>query len=467
VDTTAVVVIGAGPAGLAMSRCLTDRQIEHVVLERADVASSWRTERWDSLRLLTPNWMTRLPGYQYDGPDPTGFLAKAEVIDLLDRYAAATGAPVRTGTSVTRVGVAHEGFHVSTDRGSWRCRAVVIATGACSTPRVPALGTDLPAHLRQLAAIHYRRPDQIDAGDVLVVGASASGVQLAEELALAGRHVTLAVGAHTRLPRTYRGIDIHQWMEWLGLLDEPYDQVQDLAKVRRLPSLQLVGSPERRTLDLNTLTSLGVELVGRLVGTADGQAQLAGSLAAVCADADLKMGRLLDQVDALGDGLRLPSEPRPRPTRVPEPRNVVPLRHFSTVIWATGFRPSFPFLDPSLLDRRGAVVHTGGVTAAPGMYVLGLPFLRRRKSSFLDGIGADAVELSDRLAGNLATRSVAVPTQNCGLVDNWTSSIRWGFNPNVRQIRRSPSGSDRPARPSTGSTTASNHPAGPPPTWSR
>ncbi|HEX9258758.1 MAG TPA: NAD(P)-binding domain-containing protein [Acidimicrobiales bacterium] len=411
-ETTAVAVIGAGPAGLAMSRCLTEQAIDHVVFERAEVAHSWRTERWDSLRLLTPNWMTRLPGHHYVGDDPDGYLTASEVVDFLDAYATRVDAPVLTATSVERVTTADDGsFVLATGRGPWTCRAVVVATGACSTPNIPSLAGDLPGHLQQLSPIHYRRPEDTPQGRVLVVGASASGLQLAEELALAGRQVTLAVGSHTRLPRTYRGLDIHRWMDAIGLLDMRYDEVEDIGKARRLPSLQLVGSSERRTLDLNALTAIGVELVGRLAGTSDDRAQFSGSLANLCADADLKMGRLLDRIDDLADAGGLPRQERPQPTFVPEPRTVIALSAYSSVIWATGFRPHFPFLDPRLLDRRGAIVHDGGVMAEPGMYVLGQPFLRRRKSQFLDGLGPDAVDLSDHLARHLSVGR-RPPTRN-------------------------------------------------------
>ena len=230
--------------------------IEHVVLERSAVANSWRNERWDSLRLLTPNWMTRLPGHEYDGADPDGYMTAAEVVEFLDEYATQTAAAVLTGSPVERVTTAHDGsFIVATGNGSWRCRAVVVATGACSTPKVPSIAGDLPSHLRQLSPIQYRRPDDAPGPHVLVVGASASGLQLAEELTTAGRQVTLAVGAHTRLPRTYRGADIHHWMDATGVLDTRYDDVDDIDKARRMPSLQLIGSPERRTLPMSSPTS--------------------------------------------------------------------------------------------------------------------------------------------------------------------------------------------------------------------
>jgi putative flavoprotein involved in K+ transport len=309
------------------------------------------------------------------------------------------------------------GFAVSTDSGRWHGRAVVIAPGASSDPRIPAIASGLPGHLTQLTPIAYRNPDQLPPGGVLVVGASASGAQIAEELQRSGRQVTLAVGEHVRLPRTYRGRDIHWWMDTIGLLDERYDEMDDITRARRLPSLQLVGSPERRTLDLNALSAAGVRLVGRLVGLGNGSAQFSGSLANVCASADLKQGRLLDEIDrhAAGRGLEPEIGPpdRPLPTVVPMPVNEIPLGCFETVIWATGFRPRYPWLEPHLLDRKGAIVHDGGVMAQPGMYVLGLPFGRRRKSSFLDGVGPDAVDLSAHLARHLASpRSMLVVPTN-------------------------------------------------------
>ncbi len=253
--TNDVVVIGGGQAGLAMSRCLTDRSIDHVVLERAQVANSWTTERWDSLRLLTPNWMSRLPGYGYRGPDPDGYMTAGEVAAFLDTYRRSFDAPVRTGVAVTRITSAAGRHVVETTDGPWHARAVVMATGACSNPHVPAIAAEMPRHIGQLTPIAYRNPDQIGDGDVLVVGASASGLQIVDELARAGREVTLAVGEHVRLPRTYRGMDIHWWMDAIGQLDERYDEVEDLARARRLPSLQLVGSPERRTLGLDSVAA--------------------------------------------------------------------------------------------------------------------------------------------------------------------------------------------------------------------
>ena len=296
--TSTVVIVGGGQAGLAMSRCLTDRSIDHVVLERGDVAHSWETERWDSLRLLTPNWLSRLPGFTYDGPDPDGYMTAREVAAYLRRYRGVIGAPVVSGVTVDKVMPTGSGFQVHTEDGPWQARSVVMATGTCSTPRIPAVAKELPPRTQTISAVAYRNPAQLADGRVLVVGASASGLQIADELARNGRDVTLAVGEHVRMSRTYRGMDIHWWLDRLGNLDERYDEVDDVERARRVPSLQLIGSPERRDLDLNSLSERGVELVGRLVGCRNGKLQFSGSLANLCASADLKQNRLLDAIDA-------------------------------------------------------------------------------------------------------------------------------------------------------------------------
>ncbi|HEY0816341.1 MAG TPA: NAD(P)/FAD-dependent oxidoreductase [Pseudonocardia sp.] len=402
---TTAVVIGGGQAGLAMSWWLTRSCVDHVVLERGAVAQSWRAQRWNSLRLLTPNWMSRLPGHGYDGDDPEGYRRAGEVVAALDAYARSFAAPVRPHTTVLGVVRTGSGFQVNTDDGAWRCRTVVVATGTEGEPRVPAIATDLPGHLHQISALRYREPGQVTPGRVLVVGASASGVQIADELRRAGRQVTVAVGDHVRVPRTYRGRDIYRWMDELGILDERYDEVEDLARARRLPSLQLAGTPGRRSLDLAALSAAGVELTGRLVGVDRGRAQFSGSLANLIKSADLKQARLLERVDAHIDEHDLHDlvGPPDRPSSTPVPAVVTDLKlaSFSAVVWATGNRPTYPWLDPALLDRRGAVRHDGGVVEVPGMYVLGLPFTRRRGSNLLAGVGSDARLLCAHILGQL------------------------------------------------------------------
>jgi putative flavoprotein involved in K+ transport len=402
-----VIIIGAGHAGLAMSHELAARSIEHVVLERGEVANTWRTERWDSLRLLTPNWMTRLPGMEYAGPDPDGYMSVPEVTGFITGYAERSCAPVHTGTTVTAVKPADGGYRVESSRGAWYCRSLVLATGACNLASVPGLAAALPPHIHQVNSRDYRNPEQLPDGGVLVVGASASGLQLAQEIHASGRSVTLAVGEHVRMPRIYRGRDIQWWLLQSGILDEGIADVDDAERVRRLPSPQLVGTPQRNTLDLNILGEQGIRIVGRLAGVRDGRALFSGSLRNVCAMADLKLDRLLGALDAWADKSGLSAEvapaERPAPTRVDsKPTLGIDLAadRLRTVLWATGYRPDYSWLEVPVLDRKGRLVHDGGVVA-PGLYALGLPFLRRRKSSFIHGAEDDVRFLASHLAACL------------------------------------------------------------------
>jgi putative flavoprotein involved in K+ transport len=378
------------------------------VLERGEVANSWRRERWDSLRLLTPNWQSRLPGYRYEGPDPDGYMTMSEVIGFISRFAEVCRAPVRTHTAVTSIKPTEGGYHVVTGAGEIACRAVVIASGACNVPTVPALRQAMPASIEQFTPVQYRGPGQLPDGGVLVVGASATGVQLADEIRRAGRRVILSVGEHVRLPRTYRGRDVLWWMDASGVWNQRYDEMDDLMRARRLPSPQLVGTPERLTLDLNTLSATGVELAGRLSAVRDGKALFSGALRNHCALADLKMNRLLDTFDEWARSSPLEAEvgrpERFEATRVPaSSRLQLDLRagEIRSIVWATGFRPDYSWLNVPVLDEKGELRHDGGVVDAPGLYALGLPVLRRRKSSFIQGAEDDARELTEHLAGFL------------------------------------------------------------------
>ena len=416
VRSATTVVVGAGHAGLAMSRRLTDRSIDHVLLERGEVANSWRTERWDSLRLLTPNWQSRLPGFGYEGNDPDGFRTMPEVIEFIARYADVVSAPVQTHTNVTSVQRTDTGYQVATDQGDWQCRTIVLAAGACNIASVPALAEGIPAGIDMVTPLQYRNPEQLADGGVMVVGASATGAQLAQEIHLSGRPVTLSVGEHVRVPRVYRGRDIKWWMDGAGVMDERYDEIDDINRARRLPSLQLTGSDNRATLDLNALTGIGVKLLGRIAGVNDGKAQFSGSLRNMCALADLKMGRLLDTIDewATETGLDGDVDPVERfaPTEV---EDAPPLGldltsgEIKTILWATGFRPDLSWLDVPVLDRKGQIRHDGGVVVgAPGMFLMGMQFLRRRKSSLIDGAGDDARDLSAHLADYLDGAQVTI-----------------------------------------------------------
>ena len=396
-----------------------------MVLERGEVANSWRRERWDSLRLLTPNWQTRLPGLRYDGSSPDDFMTSAEVVAFVSRYADVTNAPVRTQTTVMSVTRDDDGYHVVTDRGEFRARCVILASGACNIAQVPALRDALPPSIHSLTPLEYRNPQQLPDGGVLIVGASATGVQFADEIRRSGRRVVLSTGEHVRLPRTYRGRDVLWWMEASGVWNQRYDEIDDLTRARKLPSPQLVGTPERITLDINALSAAGVEVTGRLAAVRDGRALFSGGLRNLFALADLKMNRLLDTFDAwaassaardaraadvadandAADVADFAPPERFETTRVPEkPRLDLDLRDggIQTVIWATGFRPDYRWLHVPVLDGKGQLRHDGGVVDSPGMYAIGLPVLRRRKSSFINGAEDDARDLTDHLARYLA-----------------------------------------------------------------
>jgi putative flavoprotein involved in K+ transport len=338
-------------------------------------------------------------------------MTAAEVTDLIERFAKVSRAPIRTGVNVSSLRQADDGYQVTTADGDIGCQAVIIATGACNRPAIPPLASQVPAGVEQFTPMTYRQPAQVPDGGVLVVGASATGVQLAAELQQSGRPVTLSVGEHVRLPRIYRGRDVLWWMDSAGIWDQRYDEIEDLTRARRLPSPQLVGTPERSTLDLNTLTSMGVELVGRWAAVRDGRALFSGGLRNMFSLADLKMERLLDTFDEWARGQGRDDEVGPpqrfMPTGVPDsPRLQLDLRsgEIRSVVWATGYRPDYQWLDVPVVDGKGQLRHEGGVVVSAGLYALGLPVLRRRRSTFICGIESDARAVTDHLVQYLAVR---------------------------------------------------------------
>ena len=406
--TTDTVVIGAGHAGLAVSRLLTDAGRDHVVIDRGRVAERWRTERWDSLHLLTPNWMTRLPGWHYPGPDSEAYMAVADLVAHLERYAASFAAPVRTGTTVLAVTPCAGGYRVTTDQGTWATRHVVVATGPWGRPRVPA-GIDLEGSgLVLTTASRYRNPGALPDGGVLVVGASSSGVQIADELSRAGRRVVLAAGRHTRMPRRYRGLDVFWWLERTGRLARTIDEVRDPAAARNEPSLQLVGrnEPDRSAedLDLAALAGRGVRVTGRLRAVSGGVASVRGQPPGG--------GRRVRRADApvprRGGRARGRRRARPRGLGAAAPRpfavHRVPTRldlraeGIGTVLLATGYRPDHPWLRVPVTGPDGVDPAAPGVTPAPGLYVVGQRFQHRRDSGFIDGARHDAESVVTHLA---------------------------------------------------------------------
>ncbi len=392
------VVVGAGHAGLAVSRLLSLAGREHVVLDRGRVGERWRTARWDSLHLLTPSWMTRLPGW-YPARDLDAFMSATDFVGQLERYAASFAAPVLSGTTVTRLATAPTGaYEVRTNQATWHARSVVVATGPHGTPRVPAAvgHVDVPV----VTSDRYRNPRQLAAGGVLVVGSSSSGVQIADELARAGREVVLSVGRHTRLPRRYRGMDIFWWLETTGRLARTIDDMPDRGAARREASVQLVGRAGAdgvaSDVDLAALQRRGVRLTGRLHNLEGSTAVFGDELASLAAEADHRMGALLDSVDRYVDRVGLtrevlaPIRPAPVPTVAGPSRLDLRAAGVRTVILATGYRPDNDWVDLPVKNADGSFRQTRGVTDAPGVYVIGQRFQHRRDSGFIDGARHDA-----------------------------------------------------------------------------
>ncbi|WFP61598.1 NAD(P)/FAD-dependent oxidoreductase [Mesorhizobium sp. WSM4904] len=392
-----VVIVGAGQAGLALSHCLGRIGIEHAVLERGRIGERWRSQSWRTLRLLTPNWLNALPGSPYEGVDPDGFMDKSAFVASLEAYAGRWQAPVECCVEVLSSRRIGGGFVLDTSTGAWSAKAVVVATGHCDRPAIPFVsetrGGPLTIHASQ-----YRSTGELPPGGVLIVGASSSGVQIADELARAGRRVTLSVGKHTRLPRRWRGKDIFFWLCRMGFMAQPLDALANPESARRQPSLQLAGRPDKADVDLATLQALGVELTGRVRGLADREIVFADDLAAQIAAAEAKQARLLAEIDRFaGDPRAGRREPVTVPSASPERLSLTD-GSIRTIIWATGYSRSFGWLEPLALGADGEIAHQGGVTSVPGLYALGLRFLRKRDSNFIGGVGADAQAIAAEIS---------------------------------------------------------------------
>jgi putative flavoprotein involved in K+ transport len=403
---TGTLIIGAGQAGLAMSRCLSDRGEDHVILERGRVGERWRSERWESLKLLTPNWQSRLPGWSYQGDDPEGFMSMAEVVGYFEDYARSFDAPVIDETTVYSVTEAHDGFRSITDAGEWASKRIVVATGQCGVPQIPTMAGNTSNRVRQIHASQYRRSSALADGGVLVIGAGASGVQLADELNRAGRQVTLAVGSHSRLLRNYRGIDSMWWLDQMGVFDKSIDEMRDPAAAPMTPSLQIVGGTPPRDVNLPALEDSGIELVGRVESIDGTQFGFADDLAASTARADGSLRHLLGRIDeyisAKGFEPEVGEVPDLRSIAATGTRTGVDLRSagIATVIWATGYGRSYPWLKVPVLDARSEIIHRKGITPVDGMYVLGLNFLSQRNSNFIDGVRHDAQRLAAHITSD-------------------------------------------------------------------
>ena len=399
------VVIGAGQCGLAMSACLADAGREHIVLERGQVAQAWR-ERWDSLTLLSPNWFTRLPNYAYSGNDPNGFMGRDDIVRFFADYASMLKAPMECGFHVRSVDPA-EGSNRIIVRGAngttFDADNVVVAIGGYHRPKVPPISERLPRTVFQVHSLHYRNPEQLPAGAVLVVGAGASGQQIAEELMRSGRTVYISVGAHNKLPRRYRGHDTIWWMEQLGTFDATVGSLPSLELAMRRPSVSLTGVGGGHDLDLGDFEREGMILLGHIADAEDSQLRFVPDLEASLADGEKVYTSFVESVDRYieKNGLRCdPSDARPqgvRRVRKDITTLDLALAGISSIVWATGFRRDFDWIRSPSIAPGCDPVHVRGVSTQPGLFFLGLRWLHTRRSNFIDGAGADAAYVRDQI----------------------------------------------------------------------
>ena len=403
------VVVGAGQGGLAVSWFLTRLGIGHIVLERSSIASSWRERRWDSFWTVTPNWSIALPGAEYAGGDPDGFLTRDELVRHFERWAESFDAPVRCGVEVRRVRRSGDGFEVETSGGACRARNVVVATGTYQTPHIPPVAGRLPGRLKQIAADDYKRPDMLPPGGVMVVGAGQTGCQIAEELHEAGREVWLCVGRAGRLPRRWRGRDCIAWQRDMGYLDRTPDMLESPeARFRADP--HLTGRNGGYTLSLHDFHRRGIRLLGRLTGCDGERASFDGGLHAGMRFADEFADRITGEFDRhiRERGIDAPPPTAEELAGGPPADGAMPdmLRELDlaaggigSVVWATGYRHDFSWIEAPVLDGAGYPVAPGGVSACPGLYFAGLNWMTWRKSGILWGVGEDARSVARHLAG--------------------------------------------------------------------
>jgi putative flavoprotein involved in K+ transport len=403
-----VVVIGGGQAGLAMSYQLQQNGIDHIILEKNRIAHSWKTQRWDAFCLVTPNWQCQLPGFPYQGSDPMGFMLRDEIVDYVENYAKHISAPVREGVAVTRLRQREDGgFALETGAGDMSADAVVLAVGGYHVPNVPRMADRLDGSVTQLHSSTYRNPKQLPPGEVLVIGSGQSGCQIAEDLHLAGRKVHLAVGSAPRCPRVYRGRDAVEWLDDLGQYDLPVDQHNLKEKVRKNANHYLTGRDGGRDIDLRKFALEGMTLYGRLKDIQNGQLEFADDLPRNLDNADRVYNGICGLIDdhIARNAIEAPTSPRYVPVWQPS-ETVATLdpaeAGISTVIWTTGFRSDWSWIELPIFDGAGYPTHRRGVTSIDGVYVLGLPWLYTWGSGRFVGVGRDAEFISVRIAGNLS-----------------------------------------------------------------
>ena len=399
-----VAVVGAGQAGLSAAHELAGLGLEPVVLERGQVGQTWR-DRWDSFCLVTPNWSAQLPGGAYDGPHPDGFMPRDDIVGYLERYATTSGVPVRENVDVQSIEQSAGGFTLGTSDGDLRADAVVVSTGAYQRPHRPEVASALPASLFQLDIEAYRSESDLPAGRVLIVGSGQSGCQVAEELHQAGRDVVVACGRAPWIPRRYGGHDLVWWFQHTGFLDHTVESLPS-PSARLFANVLATGRDGGRDLHLRTLRADGVTLTGHFLGVDGHDAVFAPDLRESVAWGDERYGQLVGLAQKLVEerGLDDPGLEEPPPFGDEGPERV-DLRDVGVVIFASGFRPDYAswLTWPGAFDEFGFPIHEDGESvAAPGVYFVGVHFLRKRKSALLSGVGEDATIVARRIAARLA-----------------------------------------------------------------
>jgi putative flavoprotein involved in K+ transport len=417
-STHAVVVIGGGQAGLSVARCLQERGIRPLVLEKHRIGYAWEQQRWDSFCLVTPNWQCRLPGFPYDGDDPEGFMGRAEIVAYLKRYADTAAVPLREGVAVNRLLADGDGYRLFTSDGELRAAQVVVATGGYHQPLRPPSAVRLPASLLQLDARDYRSPDRLPPGPVLVVGSGQSGCQIAEDLFLAGRRVHLSVGSAPRSPRRYRGKDVVDWLDRMGYYDIPIHRQADPRAVRAKTNHYLTGRDGGREIDLRRRALEGMVLHGRLAALEPNSIRFADDLAANLDAADAVYCRIRRSIDdhIAAQDLDAPPEPPYSPCWQPAPGNPpldLAAEPLGALIWCTGYRSDYTWIDVPVFDGSGIPAHERGITQSPGLYFLGLPWLHTWGSGRFCGIADDAAHLADAITARHRRREASRERLEC------------------------------------------------------
>ena len=410
------VIVGGGQAGLAISYYLSQEGREHVVLERAPaIANAWRNERWDSFTLVTPNFQVQMPGAEYNGSDPDGFMSRAEIVDYFDNYVERFRLPVQCGVEVFSVEKVGDEYVVRTSERNYEAENVVIATGLYQSPKIPAFATEIPPSVLQLHSMEYKNPSTLPEGAVLVVGTGQSGAQIAQELYQSGRKVYLSIGSAGRVPRRYRGKDINDWFTRMGMFDAKVEELKSAAD-KFHPHPQISGKNGGQSLNLHQFARDGVILLGHVRDAHEGRLILAPDVKKTLATVDEFEINALKKIDdhISRVGLAAPTEDIPRLLDGYKQEELTELNlqrvGISTVIWATGYVFDFSLVNLPVLDSDGYPIQKRGVTRYPGLYFLGLPWLYSRRSGILFGVGDDAAYLALHILARDSDRAVLHPS---------------------------------------------------------